>query len=147
MNTECTFTCGSWTVSFVLMLTVRMWLLYHRNTEDDAVKRKGRKNSDIRHAEKLKYPINTSCGSNKKPAAEYSQPRGQATLSPPRHPWQRDCFPLATYLMFLNNLYLLSYQRGGVWLSNTGGAHSQPRGPLSQPRCIPYSILSLLVFD
>lgn len=27
------------------------------------------------------------------------------------------------------------------------GTHSQPRGPLTQPRCIPYSILSLLVFD
>lgn len=48
--------------------------------------------------------------------------------------------------MFLNSLYLLSYQRGGVWLSNVWGAHSQPRVPLSQPRRIPYSILSLLVF-
>lgn len=49
-----------------------------------------------------------------------------------RHPSQQ--VSLAAHLMFLNNLYLLSYQRGGVRLSNTRGARSplSAEGP-SQP--------------
>lgn len=93
-----------------------------------------------------RHPLETSCSLREKAAAES---RGERLRGPPRsrHPSQRVCLQIAAHLMFLNNLYLLSYQRGGVRLSNMRGAHSEPRGPLSQPRCIPYSILSLLVFD